>query len=181
MLVAGCSSKSEFYQLGSELKQTRVSKRIVRSRIVGIAEVETSDYLHKPEIVTRYSKSHLNVHEVERWAGSLEKNIQSVLRQNLDKLMPRYTFLSYPWEEPLSDTYRIYLYVDRYDGDLNGTVTMKGRWSLIRQADSHTIIMEKFNYTETGGKTTESIVNTQSRLLEKLSRHIASHINRKAR
>ncbi len=181
IFLAGCSSKSEFYQLKSDLKQTtQISKKSVHSRIVGIAEVETSEYLQKPEIVTRYSDKHLNVHEVERWAGSLEKNIQSVLRQNLEKLIPRYTFLSYPWEEPLSDAYRIYLHVDRYDGDSNGTVTMKGRWSLVRQSDNRAVVLENFNYTgRGGGKDTESIVDTQSKLLEKLSRHIATQIERR--
>ena len=176
LLFAGCSSKSNFYQLHP--KTTHISEKTVQKRgtLIGIGEVEVAEYLNKPEMVTRLSAGRIDVHEEERWAGSFSKNIQSVLKRNLSVLLPKYTFMGYPWEEPVSDRYRIYVTIDRFDGDSLGTVTMHGRWSLVDQQENRVLFGETIDYREQGGTSLDAIVDTQSSLLERLSRHIAGKI-----
>jgi len=181
VLLAGCSAKSSFYQLHPKAKESAGAKTRQKSVVIGIAEVEVPEYLDKPEIVTRLSAGRVSVHQDERWAGSFPENLQSVLRQNLGSMLPRYTFLSSPWEEPVSDNYRIYLSIDRFDGDAAGLVTLEGRWSLVDRNASKVLYSETIHDTLQGGTSLDAIVDTQSRLLYSLSRRIANKVRSKIR
>ena len=176
--LAGCSSKSQFYRLEPTVPSPQGSKSIHPKRILGIGEVQVADYLEKPELVTRLGGVHLKVQEEQRWAGSLAKSVQEVLQQDLSALLPRHTVLSYPWDEPVSDAYRLFVTIDRFDGDVNGTVTLAGHWSLADQSRNSVVTGEKFRYVQKGAPDPAGIVTTQSSLLERLSRHIASKVRR---
>jgi uncharacterized lipoprotein YmbA len=151
----------------------------MKQTVVGIGEVEVPEYLKKSEVVTRLSAGRVEVHEVDRWAGSFSNNIQSVIHDNISRLLTKYIFISYPWEEPISDDYRIYITVNKFDGNNLGEVRLEGRWSLVNKDSNSVLINESFAYTETGGITLDEIVDTQSHLLERLSRRIAQRIARK--
>lgn len=176
ILMAGCSSKSNFYQLHPQQAVKTNSSAHLKSTVIGVDEVDLADYLDKPQIVTRLSAGRLSLHEEDRWAGALDKNIQSILTQNLSKSLPHYTFLASPWDEPVKDRYRIYVDVDRFDGDMNGTVTFEGRWSLVDREDDRIVTGEKVNYVRQGNPTLEGIVATQSKIVSRLSNDIVKKI-----
>jgi len=179
LMLAGCTAKSSFYQLHPKAKKTAQSRSSQKARVIGVAEVEVPEYLDKPEIVTRLTAGRLSIHADDRWAGSFPKNMQSVLRHNLGSMLPRYTFLAYPWEEPISDSYRIYLTIDRFDGDAAGVVTLEGRWSLVDRNESRVLFAETIHDTLKGGPSLDAIVDTQSSLLYELSRRIAGKVRSK--
>ena len=176
LLLAGCSSKSEYYRLQPRLMPHHEVRTLHTHNIVGIGEVQVADYLEQKSLTTRLGPGRMKVHQNDLWAGSLNKNIQQVLQANLSQLIPSRTFLSYPWEEPLSDSYRIFVTVDQFDGDSNGTVTLRGHWSLVNQRENRLISGEDFRFTAKGVPGTVGTVETQNRLLERLSRRIASKI-----
>jgi uncharacterized lipoprotein YmbA len=178
LLLGGCSTKSEFYRLQPTVSAPTGSRTLHPHRVLGIGEVQVADYLEKPELVTRLAPTHLEVHDEKRWAGSLAGSIQEVLQQDLSALLPRHTVLRYPWDEPVDDRYRLYVTVDRFDGDANGTVTLAGHWSLADREASRVVTGEKFRYVERGTPGPEGVVRTQSSLLERLSRRIAGKIRR---
>jgi len=175
-LLSGCSSKLNFYQLHPESSKKENHAKRKQNTIIGIAEVEVAEYLQKPELVTRMSSNRIMVHDKDLWAGSFAKNIQSVIMHNISALLPYYTFLSYPWEEPVNDRYRIYVTIDRFDGYLSGSVTLQGRWSLVNKEKNTVLYSEAINYTAQGGKNLDELVDTQSRLIDTLCRHIAEKI-----
>jgi len=184
LLLTGCSSKSNFYQLHTA-QTTPVNKAIqLKHTVIGIAEVDIPEYLDKPEVVTRLSQGRLQVNETERWAGTFDKNIQSVLTQNLSRLLPQYSFMSYPWDEPVKEKYRIYLSIDRFDGDTTtGMVILEGRWTLVNMDDNSVLTGQSIRYHERAaldksGATIDEMVATQSRILDKLSRLIAGKVRR---
>lgn len=181
LLLAGCSAKSSFYQLQPKVKESTKTSRQHKGAVIGIAEVEIPEYLDKPEMVTRLSAGRLSIHQEERWAGSFPENLQTVLKQNLAAMLPGDTFLSYPWEEPVSDNYRIYVTIDRFDGDRAGLVTLEGRWSLVDRNASRVLYAEQIHDRLQGGTSLDAIVDTQSRLLYRLSRRIANKVRLKIR
>ena len=130
-LLAGCSSKSNFYQLQPSVVDEPSSRSSNNRKIISIGSVEIPEYLSQKEMVTYLSSQRLNLHETDRWIGPLDKNIQYVLRKNLSNSLPRYMVISYPWEEPFNDDYRILLKVEKFDSDENGLVTLDARWSLV--------------------------------------------------
>jgi uncharacterized lipoprotein YmbA len=184
LLLTGCSSKSNFYQLHTA--QTSPVNKVthLKRTVIGVAEVDIPEYLDKPEVVTRLSQGRLQVNETERWVGAFDKNIQSVLTKNLSRLLPQYSFLSYPWEEPVKEKYRIYLSIDRFDGDTTtGMVILEGRWSLVNMDDNSVVTGQSIRYHERAAvdKNTVSIddmVAAQSRMLGKLSRLIAGKVRK---
>jgi len=176
VLLTGCTTKSKFYQLHPKASAHADHKKIKHNTVIGVGEVETSEYLRKPEVVTRLSAGRIDIRDADRWAGSLPKNIQSVLRYNLSAYLPKYTLLAYPWEEPINDDYRLYVTIDRFDGSTTGLVTLEGRWSIVAQQDDKVLFGESIHYKEQGGTTLDEIIDTQSRMLDKLSRHIAGKI-----
>ncbi|ADV46867.1 PqiC family protein [Nitratifractor salsuginis] len=181
LFLAGCSSRSEYYRLQPRLQPHRDVTPLSTRHIVGIGEVQVTDYLQQKALTLRLGPSRLKVKENALWAGSLDKNIQKVLQHNLAQLVPDYTFLSYPWEEPLSDRTRIYVTVDRFDGDSNGTVVLEGHWSLVDREKDRMVLGEDFHYMQRGAANLPGIVATQNRLLERLSRRIASRIRQRTR
>jgi len=176
ILMSGCSTKSNFYQLHTPDTKLMKHTAKLKSRVIGIDQVGLADYLDKPQIVTRLSSGRLNLHEEDRWAGALDKNIQSILTTNLSNLLPHYTFLASPWDEPVEDRYRIYVDIERFDGDMNGTVTLDARWSLVDKEKNHLLTGEKIHEVESGTPTIDGIITTQSHMLEQLSRKIAQRI-----
>jgi len=178
LILGGCSSKSEFYRLQPTIVGPTGSHPLHPGRILGIGEIQVADYLEKPELVTRLAPTHLKLHEEQRWAGSLAGSIQEVLQQNLTTLLPGYTVLNYPWDEPVDDRYRLYVTVDRFDGDANGTVTLSGHWSLVDRTESRIVTGEKFRDVARGNPGIQGVIETQNTLLERLSRRIAAQVRR---
>jgi uncharacterized lipoprotein YmbA len=76
----------------------------------------------------------------------------------------------------VEDRYRIYVDVERFDGDVNGTVTLDARWSLVNKEENRLLTGEKVHYVEQGVATIDGIVTTQSRMVDRLSRQIAKKI-----
>jgi len=181
LTLSGCSGKSEYYTLQPKLMPPAGTHPLSAHRVIGIGEVQVADYLEKKEVGTRRENNTIAFHQQALWAGDLGRNIQRVLKINLSRLLPTTTVLSYPWSEPLNDTHRLYLTVDQFDGDSNGSVTFMGHWSLVDQANDRLLTGEDFRYIERGGADTPGIVETQNRLLERLSRRIAARIRQYVR
>ena len=177
LLLGGCSSKENYYQLHVEQDNNINHSKTHKGKYIGIAEVEIAEYLKKPELITRVSLGRTILHDKDLWTESFEKNIQSVLQYNFSMYAPKYRFISYPWEEPINDSYRIYLTVDKFEGDTNGVVTLDGRWSLVNKNQDKVIFSESIHDRQQGKNTLEGIVNTQSALLNILSQHIINKID----
>jgi uncharacterized lipoprotein YmbA len=184
LLLSGCSSKSNFYQLHTAQINSANKATNLKRTVIGVAEVDIPEYLDKPEVVTRLSQGRLQVNETERWAGAFDKNIQSVLTQNLSGLLPQYTFMTYPWDEPLKEKYRIYLSIVRFDGDTTtGMVRLEGRWTLVNIDDNSVVIGQDIQYnehvvTQKSVASIDEMVAMQSQMINKLSRIIARKVRR---
>lgn len=174
--LGGCTAKSNFYRLDTYQTQTDIQHMSTQKKVIGVAEVVLPKYIDKPEIVIQLSKNRYAVNDDDRWAGSFDKNIQILLTKNLSAALPKYMWLSYPWVEPLQDTYRLYLIIDRFDGNNKGTVFMEGHWSLIDMHENRLVAGAHIALKQQGSATVEGVVETQSRMLQKLGQDIARKI-----
>ena len=178
ILLAGCTSKSNFYQL-SPINHTSYKRVIKKDKVIVIAPVEVADYLDKPQIITRLDDQRVVVNELDRWAGSIDKNIQSVIKTNLAVKMPKYTILSKPLSEPIDGKYTLYIHIDKFDGDINGSVVLDGRWSLVYEDENSFIKGKEFHYHTQGVQTLIGVIKSESKLLDRLSSDIAQNIYKK--
>jgi uncharacterized lipoprotein YmbA len=175
LILVGCSAKSNFYQL-TPTQSKHPKSYIKKDKIIAIAPIEIADYIDKPQIITRIDNEQLSLHELDRWAGAIDKNIQSVIRYDLMHKLPRYTILTKPLPEPIDNKYTLYIHIDRFDGDINGSVVLDGRWSLIDENEDRFIKGKNIHYKTQANNTLPSIISTQSKLLDRLASDIAREV-----
>jgi uncharacterized lipoprotein YmbA len=173
MLLVGCGSvPSTFYQLN--VPAPKKANRSLPKTVVGIAEPDIADYLDQPQVVTRINGEVLRINETDRWAGAFGKNIQTALRRSLSRYVSNVAFISKPYEEPLEERYRIYLTIDRFDGDINGTVRFDGRWSLVRLEDRKLLVAQRIREVRRTKPDLPAIVAMQSTVIDDIAKRIAS-------
>jgi uncharacterized lipoprotein YmbA len=176
LAVVGCNEESNFYQLKPISKQKVAKSSIKKSNIVAIAEIQVADYLDKPQIVTRVNSQKLELNELNRWVGDIGKNIQSVLQADLSDKLRRYTILSKPLLEPIDENYTLYVSIDRFDGDIGSkNVVLQGHWSIVDTSEHILLRGKKFRFIKHSTASLDSIIETQSQLLNELALQIASN------
>jgi hypothetical protein len=137
---------------------------------VGIGPVRFSKLIDRPQIVTRTTPNRVDLADFHRWGGDLGEDFLIVLTNDIRQLCGSGLFLRHPWPQEFSPRYRVEFDVHQFDGALGGTVVLNVTW-LIRTPDggdlevNHAFIEEK-----TSGDDYVSLVEAESRALEKLSR-----------
>jgi len=178
VILIGCSSNLKYYTLTPKIVPKSGSKTLNAKNIIGIDEVKVAEYLERKSLGRLESDNRLKIDDNKLWVSSLSSNIQQVLKINLSSLMPSYSFIAYPWSEPIEDKYRLFVTINHFDGDINGTVSLMGRWSLEDRRTNKIIKAESFFYKEKGDSSLDGIVETKSSLLKRLSQEIVRGIKR---
>ena len=183
MIIIGCASTqpSKFYILNSVEKQEAQPKVTgsTQNVTIGIGSIEIPDYLDRSQIVIRNSRNELKVDEFNRWAGSLKENISLVLAENLSHLLSTDRVFVHPRIPADSINYWIHVEIIRLDCVPGDNVTMKALWTLSGDRGKKEFITRTSEATEKlpdGSYVT--MVAAMSRTLEKLSREIASEIEK---
>lgn len=88
LFITGCSSKpSSFYLLTPSFAgRIHHDKRTLS---IGIGPINIAKYIDMPQIVTRDGNQQVYIHEYHRWSSPLLDNIQNVLNEDLNGLIPR--------------------------------------------------------------------------------------------
>lgn len=177
----GCASSppTRFYLLSSvstsspELKQSSGEGCFS----IGIGPILMPAYLDQPSIVTRTTANELLLADFDQWAESLKDNFTRVLAQNLSAVLCTKTVVVFPWRGKIPIDYRIEMDVLRFDGTLGGNVSLEAWWRLFSGDGKTMLLSKKLSLSElANGRDYQSLVSTQSRILEKLSREIAEAI-----
>lgn len=174
LLLVGCSSKSNFYRLAPNLHETPNKTRALSGKIVAVAEVSLPDYLDKPQLVMRLSDTEYALLETERWIGALDRNIQQNITEKLQKSLSSYTFLTEPWNEPISARYRLYVHIDRFETDAKGRGILSGRWAFVDIDNNRLINGRGFLYVSEDNVSEKHSMRVAllSRLLDRLGEDI---------
>jgi uncharacterized protein len=184
VVLTGCygSTPSRFYQLNSLENQTRAPQNSSHeySVMVSIGPLRLPDYLEGRQIVTRSGKNELNLSEFDRWAGSLESDIVRVLVENISALLPQDQFSVTRWslysESRASSAYRVEVRVDRFEGSLGGSVSLRAQWSLYAKDKGLLLKRESIINEHAKGSSYGALVEAMSVSLERMSRDIADGI-----
>ena len=181
LACAGCASSApcRFYQLSSlkaegvASNESSYEKRIT----VAIGPLRMPDYLDRPQIVTRSAANGLKLAEFDRWAGSLEKDAERVLVEDISALLPADRFLVIPWfsasELAGSSLYRIEINIIRFEGTLGGSVSLKAQWALFHREKGLLLRRESTIREQVRGADYGALVTALSDTLASLSREIA--------
>jgi len=174
--IIGCGAPPKFYRLVPKTKPN--TNKTLSKVIIGIAPIKIANYIDNKEITTiEENPTKLKLHEDRMWLGGLAENIQNTLKIDLSAKVKRYTFLSYPWDEPIDDKYRIYLKIDGID--LSDEVSIYGKWSIVDMDRNKLIKINQFSYSsECIGDSYSDKAEALSILIDRVSSDIANEIKR---
>ncbi|MDY0268923.1 PqiC family protein [Trichloromonas sp.] len=135
---------------------------------LGLTLSEFPEALDRPQLMLRSGENRLDIQELHRWAAPLEGQVRRVLRENLARLTQSPRVETHPWPTDFHPERQIRLAVSRFDGRHGATADLQARWSL-HTADGTLILSRTATYSEPAGKSIETLVAAQNRLLERLA------------
>jgi uncharacterized protein len=182
VLFYGCMGKSQpsrFYALSpiNAPAETKTEASVEPRTVIELSTVDIPDYLNRPQLVTRNGQNELNVAEYDRWAGSFNSDIVTVLAENLSTLLSRdgIAVVSADWNIPLN--YRLAVDIRRFDIMPNDTLLLKAEWTLAGNHDKTAHLLREVSFSEPiNGTDYPARVAAMSRTMERLSREMASTI-----
>jgi hypothetical protein len=147
--LAGCvgsSRPSRFYTLSPlEVRDGVAASPVVASSLaadaaspvaatLAVGPVEVSDYLDRPQIVTRTGTNGLVLADFDRWGGTLDREITRSLVATLGQQLAPRSIAVAPWRSvrlgPSPAAYRAAVRISRFEGVLGGSVVLHGAWEL---------------------------------------------------
>ena len=180
--LGGPSGPTNFYMLSPlSPSQAGTSAASAEGRIrIGLVTVVVPEYLNRNEIVVNLDNTVYRLAEFNQWAEPLNNNLTRVLEENLTNLLRGDSidvFLASDSSIPAD--YRLEVDVLRLDGNLGGQVALISQWALLETEDGGLILMRRSEYQELAAdQTVKELVLAQSRMIEKLSRDIATVIKK---
>ena len=181
LVLGGCAhtAPTNFYVL-TPLPSLEIGTRAMAATEgpeIGLGPLTLPPYLDRPQIVTRSGQAKLNLGEFDHWAAPLHDSMLDVLAENLSILIPTDRVLTYPWPRLTSIDYQISIDMFRFDGALGGEVVLLARWRILDKDGKERLMKKSYYHTASGSQDYEAMANTLSRMLESLSREMATALN----
>jgi uncharacterized lipoprotein YmbA len=178
-LLAGCSilapqaDPSRYYVLTPVAAASAGGG--ARPLALGFGPVTLPGYLVRPEVVRRDGESKLVLSKIYFWGEPLERNVRSVVAENLRRLLGPVEIVQYPWFATVAIDYEIPIDVLRFEADEHGTVSLDARWAIRRRGTKPLARSSESHITQPAADaSTESVVAAMSEALGALSREIAA-------
>jgi uncharacterized protein len=108
----------------------------------GLGPIHLPGYLDQDQIVTRISQNAVSLSDDDRWAESLEDNIDQVLAHNLSALLRTDRVRLHSWPARERPIYQLEIDVLSFETDTAGTAYLAARWFL-RDVASRQTMAEK--------------------------------------
>ena len=172
--LAGCSTSppTHFYIL-TPSGDTAGSPAQGEHSIVAVGPVEVSAYLDRSQIVVREGPTRLRLADFHQWAEPLERNIATVLAEDLRAMLPGTQPIVQPWSDLRSD-YRVLAKVLRFDSDAHGRVVLHASWAVVGGRERrYRVVRDSFIETQAEGTDFEHVVLAMSEALHRLAAEMA--------
>jgi len=183
LAVSGCMTRSSpkvhYYSLLSmeQLGETGYLADLPALRL-GIGPVTIVDSLKRTQIVTRVQGNQYHFDEFNRWAGSLDNDLASIVGINLGFLLGTNNVDFYPWRPYFHPTHRVVFSIERLDGELGGKVVLEVRWAVLGPGGSKTLAENRSVYEQaTAGAGYSDLVTTESRLVAEFCHELAQAVS----
>ena len=181
LVLSGCLGRSQptrFYLLPPTLSlQTGETVPAKEGLRIGVGPVEIPEYLDRPQIVTRISKSEFQIDEFNQWAETLTFSISTILAENLSVLLTTDNLFIFPWPGSTQIDYQIKVDVIRFNAIPGGKIVLETQHTVFRGESREVLERSISSFSRSADvQNYEAIVSSMSQLLEDLSRKIAETI-----
>lgn len=181
LVACGSSAPANFYLLQARTTASFEGPATAAAEgiSIGIGPLELPEYLDRPQMVTRSGANSVEIHEFERWAEPLEEGVSRVLTDSLADLLRHEAIAIYSWRSPLQVDYRLGLSLTRFEGAVDGRITLAGMWALYDTEKREIALRQPFNLSRAAAsQRIEALVDGQSQLLAELCEGIADAVSR---
>ena len=97
---------------------------------ISVEVVDFPDYLRRSQVVVQQRNNILHFSDSQRWATALEDNIVTVLRSNLELMLPDAVISIGPWQGSRTDDKRLQLSIRKFTGILGERSDVDIRWRI---------------------------------------------------
>ncbi|HIO92360.1 MAG TPA: membrane integrity-associated transporter subunit PqiC [Leucothrix mucor] len=178
LLLSACSTLSggdesggtRFYSLSS-LPPVAASNKLR----IGVGPLEIPRLLNRPQIISRKNSNEIKMAENHQWGGSYKEELIQTLADNLSSLLKTDSIEQYPWKFAFKPSYQIRVNIERFDGEIGKSITLKARWRLLRN-NKEILVKQTLVNTPIHGNSYTDYVKAQSQALETFSKKIADKI-----
>lgn len=144
---------------------------------IGVGPITIPESLKRAQVATRDRGNQYDFDEFNRWAGVLERDVATVLGENLGHLLGVNRIADFPWMPYFSPTYRVFVDIQRLDGELGGDAVLHARWGVANAEGKELLTAKKFAATQPLAEANyAALIKAESELLARLSVDIAKEV-----
>jgi len=148
-----------------------------RALALGVGPITFPRYLDRPEIVTRVGPNEVQPAAFDYWAGSLPKQFEGALAQNLQTLTGADPVQAFPWYAGSALDLAVEVDVRGFERNSDGQAHLAARWRIRKGAAGKILSAGESNLARpAGGSDPGSTAAALSVLLGDFSREIAQGI-----
>ena len=181
VLLTGCSSSADTVRYYLIEPVSVAGTTNAGDMSIEIVDLEIPQYLERLQIASRRPDSQLVFASSHQWGESLRKNLTRALARNLTNLLGT-AAIGTPVNRLSSlPTYRLAVYVERFERGADGYVHLLARWQLIHRETSETIINSSNEYASERRINSQDFAGTvfaMSELLGEFSQTVARQIEK---
>jgi len=171
VLTSPISDQPRFYALSS-LPPSNANNKNLR---IGVGPLEIPRLLNRPQIVSRKNSAEVIMSEQHQWGGSYKEELIQTLTDNLSSLLKTENIEVHPWKFSFKPAYQVRINIERFDGEVGKSVTLKARWRLLR-SNKEILVKRAVIETAVKGKSYTDYIKAHSQTLATFSQQIAKHI-----
>lgn len=145
---------------------------------IGVDRVVIADYLKRTNLLVRETDYKLNVSNSNRWAGSLEDELNTAIAINLGKAAHTKKVFVEPVPAGMELNYYVSVRIMAFDGSQDGVATLRAWWGVYdtsRQLIAHDVF-SAHEQAPADIDAYEGIVAAQSKLVEELCKEIGASL-----
>ncbi len=183
--LLACSSSSpqtNFYLLPTP-ENTRIDENshsmsaVASTDLIHIAVLpaQMPEYLRRTQIFRKNPLStNVTISDYNRWAEELDSAFQRVLSTSINNQLDKTNMHVTPQFRGVNADYTINVYVNSFEGDFNNDVVLDAYWNLMHKSQNS--ISDYFHATVRAGSNYESLIETQSELIELMAIEISKSL-----
>lgn len=173
--LQACTANSQGTRFYSLVALSPITQTPQPDLKIGVGPIYLPRALKRPQLVIRKNATELTLAEDHQWVGSLREDVMRIMSENLANALGTARIEAYPWKQSFRPHYQIRLNIERLDGELGKSVTLKARWRLIKQKKIQKV--QAFQVTiPTKGQQYNDYVRAQSQALTALTHAIQQSI-----
>ncbi|MFZ0931611.1 MAG: PqiC family protein [Syntrophobacteraceae bacterium] len=179
-LFCGCVSKPPNYYVLHSLQSDAPGVKTARAEndlTIGVGPIKIPEYLERPQMAIRSTPNSLQFAEFDKWAEPLEKNLASLLAENLSILLSTDRVVVFPWTGSRQVLYQVTVDVSQMECTPDGKAVLVADWSVFGNNGDKLLESKRSRIivpVESTGF--EAIAAAQSRAVGEMSREIAACI-----